>query len=88
MNLNEIIYREISTSSLSVGSTFSEDDLMFYTGGKKSINFPFGKLDSDVLKVSVFDLDNTLVSSSMVYAGGTYTPVSYTHLTLPTKRIV
>lgn len=73
MNLHEIHFRDISTSSLSVGSSFSYDEFMFYTEGSGSLNFPFGKLDKDGIRFSVYNLDNTPATSSMVYVGGTYT---------------
>ena len=51
-----------------------------------SYTFPVGD------KTTVFVGDNTdgsaLYSTACVYGGFTNTPVSYTHLTLPTKRIV
>ncbi len=72
MTLNDIQFRETSTSSLSHGSVFTENDLKFYTDGSSSMNFPFGKLDKDFVRFSVFNLDNSPVTSSLVYAGGTY----------------
>lgn len=76
MNFSEIQYRNISTSSLSVGSKMTEEDLMFFTDGNTSTNFPFGKSDKDFLKLSVFNFDESTVTGSAIYAGGNY--VSYT----------
>lgn len=72
MNLSDVQYREISTSSLSVGSMFSKDDLMFYTDGVTSSNFPFGRSEKDYLKLSIYNFDESFVTASMVYAGGTH----------------
>jgi hypothetical protein len=72
MTLVNIQYTNVSTSSLSVGSEFTRDDLLFYTDGTSSLNFPFGKLDRDFVRFSVFNLDNTPVTSSLVYSTGTY----------------
>jgi len=73
MNFNDIKYRNISTSSLSVGSFLSKEDLTFFTDDNTSVNFPFGKSDKDVAKLTVYNFDESLVTSSMIYAGGTYT---------------
>ena len=72
MNFNDITYRNISTSSLSVGSFLSKDDLTFFTDDNTSVNFPFGKSDKDVAKLTVYNFDESIITSSMIYAGGTY----------------
>jgi hypothetical protein len=77
MNIDDIKYKTSYTSSLNVGSTMTEQDLMFYTEGQTSINFPFGQSDKDVLKLSVFNLDGGMVSSSVIYSTGKY--IDYTH---------
>jgi hypothetical protein len=72
MNLNEIQYTTSSTSSLNVGSDFTQEQLEFFSEGNTSVNFPFGKSDTDVLKFSVYNFDRTFVTSSAIYADGTY----------------
>ena len=72
MNLNEIKYRTSSTSSLNVGSDFTQEQLEFFTEGNTSVNFPFGQLDTDGLKFGVYNFDETFLTSSIMYAGGTY----------------
>ena len=42
-------------------------------------------LATSTLYADSFDIEDALKSGSF---GGDFTPVSYTHLTLPTKRIV
>lgn len=73
MNITDIKYNITSTSSLSYGSVMSEEDIMFLTDGIESVNFPFGKSDKDYLKVSVYNLDDSIVATSSIYAGGSYT---------------
>lgn len=73
MNLSDIKYTVSSTSSLGYGSFLSQDDLSFYTENLTSRNFPFGQSENDYIKFDVYNLDNRLVSSSMIYGGGTYT---------------
>lgn len=62
-----------STSSLGYGSYLSESDLMFYTEGQLSANFPFGKSEKDNINVWVYGMDNELVGSTKIYSTGTYT---------------
>lgn len=73
MNLQDIKYRTFSTSSLNFGSVMTEDELMFYTDGVQSINFPFGESDRDLVKLSVYNLDGSMVTSSLIYSAGKYT---------------
>ena len=72
MNLTDIKYISSSTSSLGFGSAFSEEDLSFYTEGIRFSNFPFGESDKDFVKFSVYNFDDTIVTSSFIYFGGTY----------------
>lgn len=73
MNLSDIKYINQSTSSLSFGSVLSEEDLQFFTEGVTSTNFQFGQSEKDNLQIDVYNFDDTLVTSSVMYAGGTYT---------------
>lgn len=73
MNLSDIKYAVSSTSSLGYGSFLSQENLSFYTENLTSRNFPFGKSDKDYIKFDVYNLDDTLISSSMLYGQGTYT---------------
>lgn len=70
MNIKDLNY--ISSSLLGFGSTMTQEDLLFYTNGQKSQNFPFGKSPDDFIKLQVYNFDDTLVTSSLVYLGGTY----------------
>lgn len=72
MNLSDIKYKTMYTSSLNVGSTFSEDDLMFYTEGYRSANFPFGDSEKDLVKISIFNFDETFVTASVIYSSGSH----------------
>lgn len=72
MNLSDIKYINQSTSSLSFGSIMTEEDLRFFTEGVGSTNFPFGQSENDNLKIDVYNFDDTLITSSTMYAGGTY----------------
>jgi hypothetical protein len=73
MKFSDIKYLTQSTSSLNVGSTLYEPDLMFYTDGNTSVNFPFGYSDKDIVKLGVYSLDGTPITSSVIYGTGTYT---------------
>jgi hypothetical protein len=72
MNLEDMKYISASSSSLGVGSDMTKEDLMFFTDGLKSQNFPFGKTEDDFIKFSVYNFDNTLVTESMIYPSGSY----------------
>ena len=72
MNLADIKYKVVSTSSLGEGSFLSEKDLMFYTDGVQSVNFPFGQSDTDYIKLSVYNFDESFVTASIIYPGGVY----------------
>lgn len=72
MNIKDIKYKYVSSSSLGYGSTFSEDDLKFYTEGVTAVNFPFGQSDKDHIKLSVYNFDDSLVTASLIYPGGVY----------------
>ena len=73
MKLVDIKYRTQSTSSLNVGSTFSEKDLKFYTEDQTYVNFPFGESDKDAIKISVFNFDESQITASVVVSSGSYT---------------
>jgi len=77
MNLENIIYTISSTSSLSRGSFLSENELMYYTDGVTSKNFPFGKSDKDFVKFDIYNSENLLLTSSIVYSEGTEVPHTY-----------
>jgi len=87
MNLNDLQFRELSTSSLSKGSVFSQEDLRFYSDGSGSLNFPFGKLDTDHVLFSVYDLENNLLSSSLVDAGGKYIPFTQSFTDVNSRQV-
>lgn len=87
MNLNDLQFREISTSSLSKGSVFSQEDLSFYSEGSGSLNFPFGKLDTDRVCFSVYDLENNLLSFSLVDAGGKYTAFTQSFTDVNSRQV-
>lgn len=72
MNLSDIKYTVSSTASLGYGSFLNEEDLRFYTENLTSKNFPFGQSENDYIKFDVYNLDESLVSSSMIYGKGTY----------------
>ena len=72
MNLTDIKYISSSTSSLGFGSVFTKEDLSFYTEDIRFHNFPFGESDNDYVKFSVYNFDDTPVTSSFVYFNGTY----------------
>lgn len=76
MNLSDIVYSELYTSSLGIGSTFDEDTLMFLTEGEKSTNYPFGLSEKDILNISIYNSNETFVTSSTIYSTGKY--VDYT----------
>lgn len=88
MTLSDIKFRQTSTSSLSVGSTFSKQDLYFYTDGSSSLNFPFGKLKEDFVKFSVYDTSNNFITSSGIYADGTYTQITQSYYDVYNKTVV
>lgn len=71
MSLSDIKFIVAPTSSLGYGSFINQEDLMFYTEGKKSYNFPFGKSEKDYLKFEIYDFDGNLISSSLIYSKGT-----------------
>lgn len=73
MNLSDIKYSVSSTSSLGYGSFLSKEDLSFYTENLTYKNFPFGQSDKDYIQFGVYNIDDTLITSSMMYSGGTYT---------------
>ena len=72
MNLSDIKYTVSSTSALGYGSFLNQEDLNFYTENLISKNFPFGKSEKDYIKFGVYNLDDSLITSSMLYSGGTY----------------
>jgi hypothetical protein len=72
MNLSDVQYTVTSTSSLSYGSFLSKEDLSFYTDGKTSRNFPFGQAEKDYIKFGVYNLEDSLITSSMIYSTGEY----------------
>ena len=76
MSLSDIKFIQTSTSSLSYGSMLTQEDLDFYTEGIVSRNFPFGKSEKDYVKLEVYNLDQTFITSSLFYSEGKY--ASYT----------
>lgn len=76
MSLSDIKFIQTSTSSLSYGSMLTQEDLEFYTEGIVSRNFPFGKSEKDYVKLEVYNLDQTFITSSLFYSEGKY--ASYT----------
>jgi hypothetical protein len=57
---------------LSFGSFLSKEDLSFYTDGKTFKNFPFGQKEQDYIKFGIYNLDDSLITSSMIYSTGEY----------------
>lgn len=79
-NLNDKVkFVYSSTSSLGYGSALTESDLIFYTDGQTSINFPFGKSENDSINVGVYGMDGAFIGSTTIYSEGNYTEynVSY-----------
>ncbi len=72
MNLSDVQYTVTSTSSLSYGSFLAKSDLDFYTGGNTFKNIPFGQSEQDYIRVGVYNLNNSLVTSSVIYSTGEY----------------
>jgi hypothetical protein len=87
MNLEDMKYISASSSSLGVGSDMTKEDLMFFTDGLKSQNFPFGKTEDDFIKFSVYNFDNTLVTESMIYPSGSYRNYTQSYYD-PTNRYI
>lgn len=73
MNLSDVKYIVSSTSSLGYGSFLTQEDLSFYTEDLISRNFPFGQSDKDYVQFAVYNLNDTLITSSVLYSEGTYT---------------
>ncbi len=73
MNLSDIQYTVSSTSTLGYGSFLTREDLNFYTENLTSKNFPFGQSEKDYIKFGVYNLDDSPITSSMLYSSGTYT---------------
>jgi hypothetical protein len=72
MSLSDIQYTVTSTSSLGYGSFLSQEDLNFYTEGNTFKNFPFGQSEQDYIKFGVYNLDDSFITSSMIYSSGSY----------------
>lgn len=87
MKLTDIKYRTQSTSSLNVGSTFSEKDLKFYTENQTYVNFPFGESDKDIIKISVFNFDDSQVTASVVASSGSYTKNTQSYYDVTNKYV-
>ena len=87
MKFTDIKYRTQSTSSLSVGSTFTEKDLDFYTEGETYVNFPFGQSEKDVIKISVFNFDESLVAASTITSSGSYTRNTQSYYDVTNKYV-
>ena len=88
MNLSDIQYTITSTSSLSVGSVFSKEDLEFYTDGITSIDFPFGKSNKDVVSFGVYGLDGTPIISDIIRASGSYQSFTQSYFDVNNSNIV
>ena len=87
MKLTDIKYRTQSTSSLNVGSTFSEKDLKFYTENQTYVNFPFGESDKDIIKISVFNFDESRVTASVIMSSGSYTKNTQSYYDVTNKYV-
>ena len=87
MKLVDIKYRTQSTSSLNVGSTFSEKDLKFYTEDQTYVNFPFGESDKDAIKISVFNFDESQITASVVVSSGSYTKNTQSYYDVANKYV-
>jgi hypothetical protein len=87
MKLTELNYRTQSTSSLSVGSTFSEKELKFYTEEQSYFGFPFGQSDKDIIKISVFNFDEFPVTSSTIVSSGSYTKNTQSYYDVSNKYV-
>ena len=73
-----------------INITASDDDSLYFHFEPDSINLEIG--DSINVKVSLLSSDGSLSKNQFLLTGEwgavEVKPVSYTHLTLPTKRIV
>ena len=87
MNITDIQYKTENTSSLNYGSVMTKEDLQFYTDGLTSVNFPFGQSDKDAIRLSVYNFDDTLVSSSMIYFSGSYKNYTQSYYDVTNKYI-
>jgi hypothetical protein len=72
MNLSDVQYTVTSTSSLSYGSFLNKADQDFYTGGNTFKNIPFGQSEQDYVRFGVYNLDDSLITSSVIYSTGEY----------------
>jgi hypothetical protein len=66
---------------------FSAEELMFYTEGQTYVNFPFGQSEKDVIKVSVFNFDETPVTSSTIISSGSYTSNTQSYYDVTNKYV-
>ena len=87
MMLSDLQYRNVSSSSLSVGSVLSGDDLKFFTDGSSSLNFPFGQSPKDFVKLGIYGADETYLTSSLVTAGGVYSAHTHSYFDVATRLV-
>ena len=76
MNLSDIKYTVTSTSSLSYGSFLKKEDLEYYTDGNTFKNFPFGQSEQDYIRFGVYNLEDTFITSSVIYSEGSYSSIT------------
>lgn len=76
MSLSNLKFIVSPTSSLGYGSFLDKEDLLFYTEGNTSLNFPFGKSEKDHIKLQIYDLADKLLTSSFLYSEGKKVPHS------------
>jgi hypothetical protein len=87
MNLENIKYTIPSTSSLTVGSYIEKDTWDYIKDSAEVYGFPFGKSDKDYFDVSVYALDDTLITGSIIKPSGIYKSVTGSYYDVRNKPV-
>ena len=87
MNLENIKYTIPSTSSLTIGSYIEKDNWDYIKDSTEVYGFPFGKSDKDYFDVSVYALDDTLITESVVKPSGIYKPFTGSYYDVRNKPV-
>lgn len=70
---------EPTTSSLSYGYKYTDDDLL-YLDGVSVRNFPFGQSEDDALELTVMAADGVILQSSFITSSLNYTPFTRSYI--------
>lgn len=87
MNLENIKFTAQSTESLSIGSYLSKSDAFYLLETSSVVNFPFGESDKELVEFSVFTLDESLITSSLIKPTGTYTPFTGSYTNVQNEKV-